>query len=143
MLGLIGRFSARRRSVSAPFVTLTFGKVKEGKLADFRRVNNEIAALVERQEPRVVAFHAMLTDDGQRFAGMQFHPDADSMLLHLSVVSEAVKQMADVLEVEDFKVLGPSNEAIDGLLRAMAAAGVRTEHLPVHVGGFTRSSALE
>lgn len=129
--------------MSSPFITLTFGKVKEGKLEEFKRANQEIAALVEGQEPRVIAFHAMVSEDGQRFAGMQFHPDPASMEFHLRVVSGAVAQMSDTLEIEDFKVLGPSNETIDGMMKAMAEAGIQVEHLSDHTSGFTRSSAVE
>ncbi len=129
--------------MSAPFVTLTFGRIKEGKLEDFRRSNQLIATLVEENEPRVIAFHAMLTEDGTRFAGMQFHPDAASLEFHLQVVRDAVAEIGSSLEIEEFKVLGPSSDAIDAMMQAMAGAGIRVEHLPDHVAGFTRSSAAE
>lgn len=129
--------------MSAPFVTLTFGRIKEGKLEDFRRLNRQIVELVEKNEPRVIAFHALLSEDGERVAGMQFHPDAASMEFHLRVVRQATAEAADVLEIEEFKVLGQSSEVIEGLMKAMGEAGVKVEHLPVHVGGFTRSAALD
>jgi len=40
-------------------------------------------------------------------------------------------------------VLGPSNDMIDGMMKAMSDGGVKVEHLPNHVAGFTRSSAAE
>lgn len=125
--------------MSAPFITLTFGKIREGKGADFERSNKSIAQLVEEQEPRVIAFHAFLTEGRQRFAGLQFHPDAESMVFHMQVVKDAVEDISSALEIDEFKVLGPSTDAIDGVLKAMSEGGVKTEHLPHHVAGFTRS----
>jgi len=127
--------------MTGPFITLTSGRVRDGTLEEFKRANGEIAALVERSEPRVIAFHAMLSTDGDRFLGMQFHPDAASMAFHLQVVREATAPVMDMLEIEELKVLGPSNEAVDALITSMSEAGVKVEHLPEHASGFTRSSA--
>ena len=129
--------------MSAPFITLTFGKIREGKREDFERSNRTIAQLVEEQEPRVIAFHALLTETGERFAGLQFHPDADSMVYHMQAVKDAVADISTALEIEEFKVLGPSNAAIDGVLKAMSESGVKVEQLPDHVAGFTRSDAAD
>ncbi len=129
--------------MSAPFITLTFGRIREGKRDIFERSNATIAQLVHDDEPRVIAFHAMLTEDGDRFAGLQFHPDAESMVYHLQVVRDAVEDISGTLEIEEFKVLGPSNETIDGMMKAMSESGVKVEHLPNHVAGFTRSDAAE
>lgn len=125
----------------APFITLTFGTIIDGRLEDFEHSNRAIAELVEAKEPRVIAFHAFLSEDGKRFAGMQFHPDAASMAFHLQLIREAVEDISGSLRIEEFKVLGPSNEMIDGMLASMADAGITVEHLPDHGAGFTRSSA--
>ena len=58
--------------MSSPFITLTSGKINEGRVQDFKRSNIAIAQLVEAREPRVVAFHALLDSDEERFAGLQF-----------------------------------------------------------------------
>lgn len=129
--------------MSAPFITLTFGSIREGNREAFERSNKTIAQLVEDQEPRVVAFHAYLTENGERFVGLQFHPDADSMVHHLQVVREAVEDISGTLEIEEFRVLGPSNETIDGMIKTMSEAGVNVAHLPNHVAGFTRSNAAD
>jgi hypothetical protein len=129
--------------VSAPFITVTFGRIKEGKREDFERSNKTIAQLVEGEEPRLIAFHAFLTEDGGRFAGLQFHPDAESMVYHLQVVRDAVEDIGGTLEIEEFKVLGPSNVAIDGMMKTMSEGPVRVEHLPNHAAGFTRSDAAD
>lgn len=71
---------------------------------------------------------------------MQFHPDAVSMMFHLQVVREATKDIGGSLEIEEFKVLGSSSEMIEGMMASMADTGMKVEHLPSHVAGFTRSS---
>ena len=129
--------------MSSPFITLTFGKIRDGRRQDFERANSTISNLVENSEPRVIAFHALLSQNGERFAGLQFHPDAESMVFHMQVVRDAVEDISGTLEIEEFRVLGPSNEAIDTLMEAMSHGGVKVEHLPNHVAGFTRSDAAD
>lgn len=59
------------------------------------------------------------------------------MMFHLRVVREAIEDISGSLEIEEFKVLGPSNE----MMASMADTGIKVEHLPNHFAGFTRSSA--
>ncbi len=129
--------------MSAPFITLTFGRIVDGKREDFERSSAAIAQLVEEKEPRVVAFHALLTEDGDRFGGMQFHPDAESLVFHMQLVKEAIEDISGSLEIEEFRVMGPSNDTVDDMMKGMAASGVTVEHLPNHVAGFTRSAAAD
>lgn len=122
---------------------MTSARVKEGKLADYEQLNRAITELVETEEPRIIAFHVMLTEDRDRLVGMQFHPDSQSMEFHLETVGELIADISDILEVEEFKVLGQSSEIIDGIMKTMAESGIKVEHVPHHLGGFTRSSASE
>ncbi len=129
--------------MSSPFISLTFGRIREGRVQDFKDSNQAISELVEAKEPRVIAFHAFLSEDGERFTGLQFHPDAASMVFHMQLVREAIQDISGSLEIEEFKVLGPSNEVIDGMIDSMTEAGIKVEHLPNHGAGFTRSSAAD
>lgn len=129
--------------MSEPFITLTSARVKEGKLADYLELNRRITERVEAKEPRVIAFHVMLDQDQERFVGLQFHPDAASMEFHLEVVRELIAGAGDMLTIDEFKVLGMSSEVVDRLMESSAESGVKVEHFPIHVGGFTRSSAAD
>lgn len=129
--------------MTAPFITVTSARVKEGKLADYEKLNRAITELVETEEPRIIAFHVMLTEDRDGLVGMQVHPDAQSMEFHLETIGELIADVSDILEVEEFKVLGQSSEIIDGVMKTMAESGIKVEHVPHHLGGFTRSSASE
>ena len=40
-------------------------------------------------------------------------------------------------------MLGPSNHTVDTMMKGMAASGVKVEHLPNHVAGLARSSAVD
>lgn len=129
--------------MSAPFITFTLGRVREGKLAAYRQLNRQITDRVKSQEPRVIAFHVMASEDGTRFLGMQFHPDAQSMEFHLQVVRELIQNAGDYLEIEEYRVLGPSSDVIDRLMGTIAESGVNVDHFPNHLAGFTRSSAAD
>ncbi len=125
----------------APFITVTSARVKEGKLAAYMELNRRITEAVEAEEPRIIAFHVMINDDRDRFVGLQFHPDAESMEFHLETVRELISEAGDLLDIDEYKVLGASSEIVDGLMESMAESGIKVEHFPNHLGGFTRSSA--
>jgi len=129
--------------MSSPFITLTSGRVREGRLDDYLEVNRAITETVQTKEPRVIAFHVMLDEEGERFLGLQFHPDARSLEFHMEVLRDLIGQAGDVLDVQGFTVLGPSSEAVDGLMRTLVDGGVTVMHYPRHVNGFTRSAAAD
>jgi hypothetical protein len=129
--------------MSGPFIAITSGRIRAGKLAEYRELNAAITARIEKQEPRLIAFHVMLSGDGERFTSMQLHPDVQSMEFHIKVVSDLIKDAGEVIEVEMFTVLGASNESFDDYMKAMADSGIVIHHLPEHVRGFTRSSAAD
>ena len=129
--------------MSGPFITITSGRVRQGRLAEYRELNAAITALVEEREPRMIAFHVMLSEDGERFTGVQFHPDVQSMEFHVQVAGEVIRKAGELLQVETFTVLGPSNESFDSYMKALADSGIAVQHLPDHLRGFTRSSAAD
>lgn len=131
------------RTGRGPFITLTVAKVKDGKHAEFEKLNRAITDRVKAEEPRVIAFHVMASEDRERFVGMQFHPDAQSMEFHLETVRELIANSGEVLEIHEFKVLGESSQVIDAMMASMAESGIEVEHLPHHLTGFTRSSAAD
>ena len=127
--------------MSGPFIAITSGRIREGKLAGYRELNAAITARVDEQEPRVIAFHVMLSEDGERFTSVQVHPDVQSMEFHIKVVGDLIKGAGELIQVETFTVLGASNESFDAYMKAMADSGITIRHLPNHLRGFTRSSA--
>jgi hypothetical protein len=52
----------------------------------------ELVDFVETNEPRMIAFHAYLDQDGKRLSIVQVHPDADSMLFHMQVARDHISE---------------------------------------------------
>lgn len=129
--------------MSGPFITVTSAKVREGKLDEYIELNRRITETVEAREPRIIAFHVFLGQDQDTIVGLQFHPDPQSFEFHLEVVQDLIANASDILEVHEYKVLGAFTETVSGMIESMIGSGVSVEHLPGHVGGFTRSSAAD
>ena len=51
--------------------------------------------------------------------------------------------VSDLLDIEEHRVLGETNEAIERIMGTMAGSGVKVEHFPDHMRGFTRSSTAD
>lgn len=125
--------------MSDPFITVTTSRIKDGRVEECMRVNREIAHLVEEHEPRMIAFHVFLNEAEDEVVGVQVHPDADSMEIHLEIMRQKIARAMDFLELVDFKVLGAPGPVTSGLMATLHGAGTHVDHKPVHVAGFTRT----
>lgn len=50
--------------MSEPFIFIGTHSLKEGKLEDFKKYEQELVELVEANEPRLIGFHIFLNQDG-------------------------------------------------------------------------------
>jgi quinol monooxygenase YgiN len=127
--------------MSGPFVYIGTNTIKEGKVEEARKMLNEIAGLVEKHEPRVIAFNFYLDEANRTAVCVQVHPDATSMDNHMQVISEHLKTAYDVLEETTSEQLyGPGGERMVDEFRQWAPNANFTV-IPQHLVGFTRSTA--
>jgi quinol monooxygenase YgiN len=128
--------------MSAPFIFIGTHRLKEGKLQDLKQYEQELVALVEANEPRLLAFHVFVNDDGTQATTVQVHPDAASMEFHMQVLGEKIGQAYEFLErTERIEVYGtPSGQVLE-MLRQLAGSGVPLSVKAKHLGGFTRAEA--
>jgi hypothetical protein len=84
--------------MAGPFIFISQSRIKEGKLDNFKRSLREMAEFVEANEPRVIAFEAYLNDDSTEVTGVQIHPDADSMAVHMQVAWEKIMEFDQYLD---------------------------------------------
>jgi hypothetical protein len=127
--------------MSEPFISITTSKIKEGKVEDFKRFYRELVEVIEANEPRLIAFHAFLSEDGTEVTGIQFHPDAASVDFHLQVLGEKMRKSFEFIELKSSELYGTPGARLAELNRQLAASGVRISVKPLRVGGFTRSAA--
>ena len=65
--------------MSEAFIFVGTHSIREGKLQDLKQYEQELVALVEANEPRLIAFHIFVNEDGTQATTIQVHPDAASM----------------------------------------------------------------
>jgi hypothetical protein len=61
--------------MSQPFISIATLRIKEGKLDDFTRSYREVVETVKEHEPRIIAFHGFVNEDGTEMTIIQVHPD--------------------------------------------------------------------
>ena len=77
--------------MAAPFIFIGTHKVKPGKLEEFQAWFADYCdTTVEPNEPRLLSFQAYADPDANEVTVVQVHPDAESMVHHMSVVGEHV-----------------------------------------------------
>jgi hypothetical protein len=130
--------------VSAPFIYIGTYRLKEGKLEAFSQMCGGLAEFVQSREPRVIAFSVYSTDDGTEASVVQVHPDADSMLFHMQLLSEHITSAYDEDSPLDVatsnQIYGTPSEAVLEMIKEFDP-GVPLIVKSQPLGGFTRSAA--
>ena len=126
--------------MAGPIIFVATNRLKPGRLDHERARIPGLVSFIESHEPRLIAFNEYLDADGTEVAGVQIHPDADSMAFHMGLIAErAAAAYADTVEATTgIQVFGPPSDAVMDMLRRQAGAGVPLMVKPHHLGGFTR-----
>jgi hypothetical protein len=121
-----------------PFIFIATNKVREGKLdGEKQRVPGWID-FIRSNEPRLIAFHEYLSEDGTEVEFVQVHPDTDSFEHHMRVVERSGRSYTETLEgTTNIRIYGTPSNAILEMLSQAAGSGVPTTVVPEHLGGFT------
>jgi quinol monooxygenase YgiN len=124
----------------APFIFIGTHKVKPGKLEEFEAWFAEYCEMtIEPNEPRLLSFNAYADPDANEVTVVQVHPDAESMVHHLSVITDhVVRAYADFLERESrWQIYGTPRAGVLELIQQMGGSeGPLTSQEPF--AGFTR-----
>ena len=124
--------------MSGPLINVITYTIKPGKQEEARKRIPELVDFVETNEPRMIAFHAYLDQDGNTLSIVQVHPDAASMEFHMQVNA---KHFATAFDWLDTSMSGQYFGPISGALTAeLAKWDEAFTHLPVHAAGFTRTT---
>ena len=127
--------------MSQPFIYVGTHKIKKGKLEEFKKMWPGHVELCETNEPRLIAFHAFLDEEGSKVAIVQVHPDSASMEWHMEVISKHLEGATAWLEsTESELIYGQPYEGMVELFQEYSP-GTPITVLPVHEGGFTRTNA--
>ena len=131
--------------MTEPVAYVSTWRIKKGKFDEYRRVHDELAKVVEENEPRIAAFLAFASDDLSEVTTVHVFPDGETLDRHMSVLTEKMGRLSkdvaavmSTLEPVGIQVLGAPSGSAAEMDRGMAKAGVPFTMKPRFVGGFTR-----
>jgi hypothetical protein len=127
--------------MSGPLIHISTYTIKGGKLEECKKRLAELVGLVETNEPRLIAFHSYLDEQGNKVSIVQVHPDSASMEFHMEVISEHLSDAFDYLDkTVSEQVYGAPSDTLSEMLRKYADPSAPPTFMPVHQAGFTRST---
>jgi quinol monooxygenase YgiN len=126
--------------MAAPFIFIGTHKVKPGKLEEFKAwFANYIDTTIEPKEPRLLSFEAYSDPAANVVTVVQVHPDAESMVHHMKVITDHVSTAyANFLERESqYQLYGTPQAGVLELMQQMdGSEQAPTSQEPF--AGFTR-----
>jgi hypothetical protein len=131
----------KESTMTGPFIWVGTYAIKPGKSDEAKQRLQELAELVEANEPRLIAFNFYLNEAATTASCVQVHPDAASMEFHMEVIAEHLSSASDFLqETVGQEVYGtPPAGLVDAERQWVPLDRLRVQ--PVHLAGFTRSNA--
>src|SRR5262249_12889597 len=124
-----------------PFVLIATHRLKPGAMAAERARVAELAAFVESQEPRVIAFNQYADDEAQEVHVVQIPPDAQTLRFHTQLIAEhAERAYRETLDATlSIELYGDPGEEVIANLRASSGDRFKLTVRPHLLGGFIRS----
>ena len=128
--------------MTGPLIAIDTSEIREGKLDELRAAVGDLAAFVETNEDRPIAYRVYFDEAGTRMTVLQVHPDSASMEHHLTVAGPAFPGFADLLRLRTMDVYGEPSERLIAQLRAKAdLLGDATVVVHPLQAGFARFAA--
>jgi quinol monooxygenase YgiN len=127
--------------MAGPFVYIGTTTIRAGKLEEARKHLDELVDFVETNEPRMIAFHVFLDEEGSKVTIVQVHPDSASMEFHMEVNAKHFTTAFEYLEsTVNEQFYGQISDTLEAELAKWDDPDVPVTRMPVHEGGFTRTN---
>ena len=112
--------------MSEPVVFISHFGIKEGTLADLRRLSEEIIEHLRQDKPRTALYLAYLDGEGTAVSFLHAFPDADSMDLHFEGADERAEAAYQYLEPRGGRsTAGPAKQPWSRCVRRRQVPGSR------------------
>lgn len=127
---------------TAVVVYVDHSDIDISRLDELKEGIRRVVALIEAQEPQLIAYGFHLDEARGRMAVTAVHPDSASLELHLEVGREEFRKLGDMITLRKIEVFGSIGERVREMLEqkvTMLGAGdvVVTERF----AGFARRPA--
>ena len=106
--------------------------IHEGELERFKEIAKSGTALVEANEPEMLAFHWYFNEDESQAYLVEWYANADAIPHHMQNVGESLGQLLEISELSRFEVFG---DLTDGANETLAPL---QPDVFSHMDGFTR-----
>lgn len=121
--------------MAEPFVFISSYAIKPGQQEEYLKRFQEVADLVEANEPKMLYFAEHLSEDGAESATVQVHADADNMVTHMQLVGDHIRDAAQYLDFStmSIRIYGAPTEAVLEQMRQLAGSGVSVTVSPAAI----------
>ncbi|MDP8931979.1 MAG: hypothetical protein M3O70_26275 [Actinomycetota bacterium] len=87
-------------------------EIQDGKLAELRQYDTDLAALAKDQAPGVLSFHYYADDAGQRGTALIVFADAEALDHYLEIAGPRFQRGVELVRSTEIELLGrPSRQA--------------------------------
>jgi hypothetical protein len=125
--------------MSEPVVFISHFAVKEGALAELKRMSGAAVEGLREGKPRTVLFLSYLDDEGGRISFLHAFPNADAMDQHFEGADDRAAAAYEFIEPRGWEFYGkPSERAMEGMRATAAKFGVPLVVEPEFNAGFLR-----
>ncbi|MFI8825346.1 hypothetical protein [Streptomyces sp. NPDC053431] len=122
-----------------PLYYVDHSDLLEGRLDEARSAMRDLAAFIEENEPRLIAYRFFVDEAQATMTLLAVHPDSASLESHLELGGPRFRAFAELIRMRSIDVYGrPSPAAVDRLRQkaTMLGGGTVTVHSPQ--AGFSR-----
>lgn len=121
--------------MAEPFVFISSYAIKPGHQEEYLKRFQEVADLVETNEPKMLYFAEHVSEDGSEAATVQVHADADNMAYHMELVGDHIRDAAQYLDFSTMaiRIYGTPTEAVLEQMRQLAGSGVSVTVSPAAI----------
>ncbi|MHB1134489.1 MAG: hypothetical protein ACYC4L_19120 [Chloroflexota bacterium] len=125
--------------MAEPIVYVDSSEIRAGKLGELKAALNELVALVEANEPRLLAYNVYFSEDDTRLTVIHVHHDSASLEYHMKVAGPAFPKFAAFVRLLRIDLYGAPSEALVEQMRQKARMlGTGTVMVHARHAGFAR-----
>jgi hypothetical protein len=126
--------------MSYPILYLDRSTIHPGTEVELREAVARLVALVEDQQPQLLAYGFSIDDSSHAMIVSAVHPDSASLERHLAMGGDEFRRVGRYIELESIEVVGPvSDRAVEQLKQKAAALGDGASiHISPVAAGFSR-----
>lgn len=118
---------------------LDTSQVQPGKLEELKAAMADLAAFVDLNEPRIIAYRVYLSADGTTMSVLHVHPDLASLEFHLEVAGPKFPPIAPLIRMQTIEIFGrPTEELVARLQEKAKLLGSGSVIVRDYHAGFAR-----